>query len=89
MHVKQPDYVPALDVGSRDATIYKKSAVFYNNGGELIEVKGKKDILAALDDKRTEVEDYIKTNRLGTRSDFDIARIFDYYNSLFPQPGQE
>jgi hypothetical protein len=89
MHVKQPDYVPALDVGSRDATIYKKSAVYYNNGGELIEVKGKKGILSALSDKGTEVEEYIKTNKLGTRSDFEIARIFDYYNSLFPQTDQE
>jgi hypothetical protein len=89
MHVKQPDYVPALDVGSRDATIYKKSAVFYNNGGELVEVKGKKGILAALSDKGTEVEEFIKKNKLGTRSDFEIARIFDYYNSLFPQDGQE
>jgi hypothetical protein len=52
-------------------------------------VKGKKGILAALSDKGSEVEDYIKKNKLGTRSDFEIARIFDYYNSLFPQEEQE
>jgi hypothetical protein len=83
MHVKQPDYVPALDVGSRDAKIYKKTALYYSVGSDLHEVKGKKAVLQALGDKATEMESFIETNDLGTKSERDLVRIFDYYNSLF------
>jgi len=82
VHVKRPDYVPALDVGSRDATIYKKTDLFWTVDGNLTEVKGKKAILAALSDKSAEVEAYIDKNKLGTKKDEEIARIFDFYNSL-------
>jgi len=82
MHVKRPDYVPALDVGSRDATIYKKTAVLYGVGTDLIEVKGKKGVLAALSDRAPEVEAIIKTHGLNPKVDEDIAAIFEYYNKL-------
>ena len=82
MHIKQPNYNAALDVGSRDATIYKKTDLFSAVGENLTEVKGKKGVLSALSDKEAEVESYIKQNSLGTKKDEDIARIFEYYNSL-------
>jgi len=42
----------------------------------------KKSILSLFGDKASEVEAYIKKNKLGTKEDFDLIRIFDYYNSL-------
>ncbi len=83
MHVKKPNYNQALDVGTRDAKIYKKTALYCLDGDKLKVVKGKKDILLALNDKQTEIESFISTNKLGTKTDFDVTRIFDYYNSLF------
>lgn len=42
----------------------------------------KKSILALFGDKSSEVEAYIKKNKLGTKEDLDLIRIFDYYNNL-------
>lgn len=42
----------------------------------------KKSILSLFGDKASEVEAYIKKNKLGTKEDLDLIRIFDYYNSL-------
>lgn len=81
LHLKPADYNPALDVGSRDATIYKKYALYYSVNGSLSEAKGKK-LLEAFGDKKTEVEVYMKQKNLGTRADHDILRVFDYYNSI-------
>lgn len=89
MHVKEPNYNTALDVGSRDAKIYKKTALYVVDGDQLKVVKkGKKGILLALHDKQAEIEAYIDTNKLGTKTDFDVIRIFDYYNSLFDGKAQ-
>jgi hypothetical protein len=82
LYVKRPDYVPAMDVGSRDATIYKKTALFHVVGTDLVELKGKKAVMAALSDKGPEIEAFIKTNKLGTKSDEDVTAIFEYYNEL-------
>lgn len=88
MYMRQPDYVPAFDVGSRDAKIYKKSKLYVADGNELQEVKGKKDIIQVLGDKKSEMETFIETNDLRTKTDFEVARIFDYYNSLFEDSSQ-
>ncbi|UTA67701.1 hypothetical protein [Emticicia sp. 21SJ11W-3] len=42
----------------------------------------KKSIIALFGDKAGEVEIYIKKEKLGTKEDADLIRIFDYYNSL-------
>lgn len=81
LNVKQPTYVPALDAGSRDTEIYKKSAFYYNNGQDMVEIKSKKKFIDSLGDDGAEVEKYMKENRLDAKSQGDLIRIFEYYNS--------
>ncbi|CAN5490011.1 hypothetical protein BH10BAC4_BH10BAC4_01830 [soil metagenome] len=42
--IKNPDYQPALNTGSRDTRILKDDKFFYANGKELYETKSKKKI---------------------------------------------
>lgn len=42
----------------------------------------KKALLKALSDKATELEAYIKTNKLDLKKDADLAKVVDYYNTL-------
>ncbi|MFD2513183.1 hypothetical protein ACFSRY_04850 [Pontibacter locisalis] len=50
---------------------------------KLVKVKSdKKSILNALSDKGTELEAFIKSNRLDLKKDADLARLVAYYNSI-------
>jgi hypothetical protein len=44
--------------------------------------KDKKSVLAALPDKKAELEDYIKDQRLDLRQEQDIVKLISYYNTL-------
>lgn len=81
LNVKQPTYVPALDVGSRDTEIYKKSVFCYNNGLDIVEIKSRKKFIESLGDAGAEIGNYIKENRLDVKTEADLRQIFEYYNS--------
>lgn len=42
----------------------------------------KKALLKALSNKETELETYIKNNKLDLKKDADLAKVVDYYNSI-------
>jgi hypothetical protein len=81
--IKKPDFNPALNVGSVDERIYKKSLFYYSSGKDLHPVPQKKKGLAAVfGDKASLVSSYMETNDLDLRAEADLERIFVYYNSL-------
>lgn len=43
----------------------------------------KKDLFIMMDNRNDEVKKFIKVNRLDVAYKYDLARIFEYYNSLF------
>jgi hypothetical protein len=43
----------------------------------------KKDLLQLMEKKEDEVKRFMKVNRLDLDRKYDLARVFDYYNSLF------
>jgi hypothetical protein len=52
-------------------------------GASIIRIKKNNDFfLPLLKDKKSEIEQFIKSNNLGTRSASDIKMILDYYNTL-------
>lgn len=81
LNIKQPTYVAALDAGSRDTEIYKKSNFYYNNGEEVVEIKSKKKFIESLGDDGDEIEKYMKENRLDAKSQDDLMKVFEFYNS--------
>lgn len=84
--VKDPDYHPSLNAGSRDVQISRRSDYYAAFGKEVTLVKGKKKILASFGDKAAEVEAFIKTNKLSASERNGLIHIFTYYNSLLDKP---
>ncbi len=63
--------------------ILNNTSYYIGELAKLTKIKtDKKSIIALLGDKAGEVEAYIKKEKLGTKEDGDLIRIFDYYNSL-------
>lgn len=55
--------------------------LFSNN--QMVKIKpNQKTILAAMNDKAAQVQDYIKKNSVNFKSDAALAKLFGYYNSL-------
>lgn len=55
-----------------------------NDKGEIETFSGtKKDLMGIMDNRSDEVKKFIKVNRLDLDRKYDLARIFEYYNSLF------
>jgi len=81
LFVKKPTYNAALDVGTRDTKIYPKETTYYVKEGEMIKVKGKKDIPAAAADRANEVESFIKVNKLNVNKETDLIRVFEFLNA--------
>lgn len=78
---KDPNYIPAFDVGSRDTKILKKEVLFYSKQKDLLKVGGKKSIIAAFGEHGDAVEQYIKQNRTDLNDERSLAGVFDYYNT--------
>jgi len=58
-----------------------KYYIYADGKGTLVK-KDKKSILAALGSKQTELEAYIKENKLNLKSDVGFAKLIEYYNRL-------
>ena len=81
--IKKPDYVVALDVGSRDEKIYKQDFFFFGSDKVLTQIPAKKKAFPAVfGDQAPAIKKFIHDNDLKITVEADLARIFAYYNSL-------
>lgn len=83
--LQDPTYIPAFDVGSRDAKILKKTAFYHASGNALTKVTNKKNLLASFGDQAADMEKYMKINQLSVNKEQGLMRIFEYYNSKFKE----
>lgn len=83
---KEPNYVVAFDVGSRDKKIYKKDAFYYGKGAEVVKVTNKKNLIVAFGDMGPEMESFIKINKLEVSKASGLQKIFEFYNGKFERP---
>lgn len=68
-----------------EQTIQTNIRYFVLIGGQWKKVTKIKDLLAALSDKKNEVQQHISTKRLSGDSQEDFQAVISYYNSLFIQ----
>ena len=82
--VREPNYVPALDMGDMDTKIYKVEKLFIV-ADDVVKPFPKKrsEFLALFGDKSAKIEDYSKINKLKFRDKEDALQIFNYYSSLY------
>lgn len=78
--VKEPTYVVAFDVGSRDTKIYKKEIFLYAKEQDLFEIKSKKDLQKASGGRAAEVESFIKQHKLNPNKEPGLKQVFEFLN---------
>lgn len=82
VEIKSPTYNVAMDVGSRDTQILKKSAYYYNDASNNVYlIKSKKKFLEGFGGMRDELEKFMKDNRLDLKSEDELVKIFTFINS--------
>jgi len=74
-------------VKNYDATVTKKfqdiTAYYVFKNGKMQKLNKSKDsVLNVLADKKDQLQTYVKTNPVNFKKDEDLARVFDYYNTL-------
>ena len=80
--IKEPDYIPALNTGSRDMEIKRNTEYYVAFGSILTVVKGKKKLLEAFGQHAEAVNAFMKTNYLHVYDQNGLIRILEYYNTL-------
>lgn len=77
------NYNIALGSGNRNETVAVKESYLIKVGISLtvIDKKGKL-ILVALADKKTEISEYIKKEKISAKNRVDLEKVIRYYNSL-------
>ena len=65
----------------QDRIVVESSYFLEKESVKMFKVKTK-TILSLLEDKKTEVQAFIKSNRLSVKNENHLKRIFNYYNSL-------
>ena len=83
LRLQEANYNPALDVGSRAKKYVKNESYFTILNGELKKInKSKRKILKCFDNKTGIIKEYVSKNKLNYKNDYDLVKIFEYYNSL-------
>ncbi|MDX2303550.1 MAG: hypothetical protein NW226_12160 [Microscillaceae bacterium] len=81
--IEKDSFNPAMpNLGS--TLSYTAIEQFYVDNSEktILFEKNKKDILLIFDKKPTEVDNFIKENKIKIREAEDLARVFNFYNSI-------
>lgn len=83
IHVKEPDYVEGLDVGSRDYKIKKVEDYYLAFNKKLVELKKSKNTRALKNDIPG-LKAFVKTNKLSFKNRNDLIAIAKYINTINP-----
>lgn len=87
--IKQPDYVVAFDVGSKDTKINKRETFYIAKNNELFEIKKKKDLLSYFGDKALAMDEFMKVNDLSIKQERGLRSIMAHYNAQFSDETKE
>lgn len=80
VEILEPDFNPALNVGSRDIRIIQKKNFYYLSGNEVFRIKNKKQLEELFQSHQKEMKDFIKKNQVNISSAASLRMAFDYYN---------
>ncbi|MEM6360020.1 MAG: hypothetical protein AAF731_08000 [Bacteroidota bacterium] len=79
--LKRPDYVPGIDVGSRNDEVVKKINYFSLIDGQLQPINlNKKKFAAEMKQYEEGIGEFLKSNRTKLRDEYDLIKVFLYLN---------
>lgn len=80
VEILEPDFNPALNVGSRDIRIIQKNNFYYLTGNEVFRIKNKKQLEELFQSHQKEMKDFMRKNQVTVNSAASLRTVFDYYN---------
>lgn len=80
--VKEADFHPALNVGSKDHRVIKTNTYFYCIDNVAQKMPAAKNISLAFPDQADAMSTFIKSNGLSLKDQADLKRLFEHYNSI-------
>jgi hypothetical protein len=83
--LKNPDFNPALNVGSKNYKLVHKTQYYFGTGKILQKLdSGKAAYIAeqAFSNRSGVMQEYAKKQGLNTKKEEDLIKMFDYYNQL-------
>jgi|GEM_PF-3956014 len=81
VEILKPNYVPALDAGSLNAKAVQKERFFLYDGRQLEPIPTRRKKAAdLLNPFRTDVDDYLKAERIDLKDRHDLIRLFQWLN---------
>ncbi len=83
LEILKPDFSPALNVGSKDYRIIKKTSYYYGIGNDLHRLKNKKSLAALIAKCPKDVVGFMKAEAINTGQEDDLIRLF-----VFANPGR-
>ena len=78
----EANYNATMNAGSKSDKYVKKSHLYIYKDTKLYPVKSKRSILNVLSNKKSEVQDYAKQNKLSFKDKKDLVSIINYYNTI-------
>ncbi|MCF6184691.1 MAG: hypothetical protein L3J56_08745 [Bacteroidales bacterium] len=83
LQLKESNYNPTFDIGEKSKEYIKTDKYYIYTNGKISPVKKKKrQILKTFNNKAEKVEIFAKRNELSFKKDYDLSKIFNYYNNL-------
>ncbi|MTI23196.1 hypothetical protein E1176_19355 [Fulvivirga sp. RKSG066] len=83
IEIKEPTYVPAVDMGSKNKKILKKAQIYALKDGVLFKVNGKlKKNQELFGNQYPLVETFASSNKLNFKDIDDLIKIVEYYLSM-------
>ena len=84
LKVVQPTYNVALDVGTKDAKLFKKTEYYYIKNTQTLELTKfkptKKSLLELMKSKKTKMERYMDEQNPELKNTADLIKVLDFYN---------
>ncbi len=79
----EANYNAAMDVGSENNKYVKKEKYYISKDNSVQEMKKSKKIIRTIfSDQISKVEEYVDQYNLNVKEEYDLIKIFDFYNSL-------
>lgn len=87
LYVKYSKMIQPLGDDGINDQFYQRHQAFLRKGAEIVQVEGKRNLLNLLEDKKSEIRDYMKKYRIRImKQDPDTyIRVLEYYDSLIKQ----
>ncbi len=87
LYVKYSKMIQPLGDDGINDQFYQRHQAYLRKGAEIVPVEGKRNLLNLLEDKKSEIRDYTKKNRIRIlkQDPYTYIRVLEYYDNLMKQ----